>query len=122
MDAATQEYRDQALALLEHAGRLVSLQRKDDPATDCLALISIITPEVLAGPMQQTVITYEAWDFLMMTEDYKVNGAVTTPQRGDKFTDENGVEYEVAPIPGGKHYRYNDPQRVMLRVHTKLVA
>ena len=120
MDAATEQSRGQAASLLRCQGRHCTFQRGANPAVNLSALISLINDST--DDRDGFVVSFESWDFLCLPEDLTVAGAKVLPAIGDKFTDETGAQYEVQPLPSGKHYRYIDPRRVMLRVHTKLIG
>jgi len=66
----------------------------------------------------------ESRDYLMFTTDLVLNSEVTLPQRGDRVRETQGSKtftYEVvAPGGGGEPvFRYSDPYRKTLRIHTK---
>lgn len=76
---------------------------------------------------------YEARDYLVRAQDLVLGGVVTLPERGDVLEEVAGAKtftYEVM-VPktlssGGvgqlePHWRYSDPHRQTLRIHTKLV-
>ena len=63
-------------------------------------------------------------DFLVTAEDLILGGQQTEPQRGDRIKQTVGDQvlvYEVMPFGREKHFRYCDPYRKMLRIHTKHV-
>lgn len=66
-------------------------------------------------------------DYLVRAADLVLNGERTEPQRGDQVieTDDSGNEHlhEVMG-PGGNEpdWRYSDPQRTGLRIHTKEIG
>jgi hypothetical protein len=120
MDAATEQSRSQATTLLRAQGRPCTFQRGANPPVDLNALISVINDST--DDREGFVVSFESWDFLCFPEDLTVAGVQTLPAIGDKFADETGAAYQVQPLPSGKHYRYTDPRRVMIRVHTKLIG
>ena len=70
----------------------------------------------------------ESRDFLIRTADLVLDDEVTLPQAGDRFRETVGAKvfvYEVmAPGSSGTDppFRYSDPYRKTLRIHTKHVA
>lgn len=62
-------------------------------------------------------------DFLILAADLAVFGL---PQPGDQITDTGGdgeaFVYEVMSPAGGPPWRYSDPYRRTLRIHTKQVS
>lgn len=65
-------------------------------------------------------------DYLIAAADLVLAGATVLPARGDRIEEIDAAGtthfYEVLPLGGGKqHYRFSDPHRVTLRIHTKLI-
>jgi hypothetical protein len=70
-------------------------------------------------------IQYEARDFLVLAAELVINGQVTLPQRGDRIQEPHGeevIEYEVLAPGKEPCFRYSDPFRKTLRIHTKQVS
>jgi hypothetical protein len=66
----------------------------------------------------------ESRDFLIRTEDLVLEGANTLPERGDQLRATDGAKvyvYEVLAPGKEPHFRYSDPYRRTLRIHTKQV-
>ena len=66
----------------------------------------------------------ESRDFLIQTTDLVLAGQATLPQRGDRIKETQGDKvyvYEVLAPGKEPHYRFSDPYRKTLRIHTKLV-
>lgn len=64
-------------------------------------------------------------DFLILAQDLVLGGVRTLPERGDKVRETKGRTvwvYEVMAPGGQPHYRYSDPYRKTLRIHTKHVG
>lgn len=64
-------------------------------------------------------------DYLIDTEDLVLAGTPTLPARGDRIEEIDAgwkYTYEVLPLGGEQHWRYSDPYRRTLRIHTKLIA
>jgi len=66
----------------------------------------------------------ESRDYLVRAEDLVFGGQAVLPQRGDRIQElEEGVTfiYEVMAPGREPFFRYSDPYRKTLRIHTKLV-
>lgn len=75
------------------------------------------------GIVQKT----ESRDFLIRTSDLVIGGTTVLPKPGDRIRESSGTQtfvYEVmTPTQRGESpWRYSDPQRRTLRIHTKLIA
>lgn len=68
----------------------------------------------------------ESRDFLIRACDLVIDGLRTLPEIGDRIEESQGgtlFVYEVLPVGSMQpHYRYSDPYRNTLRIHTKLVG
>ena len=67
----------------------------------------------------------ESRDYLVPAADLVLDGETTLPARGDRIreTDRGKVfVYEVMAPGKEPHFRFSDPYRRTLRIHTKLVA
>lgn len=64
--------------------------------------------------------TFQAADYLIEAEDLDFGEGSVEPQPDDAITDGSRV-YRVLRIPGANCFRYSDPDRVTLRIHTKLL-
>ena len=63
-------------------------------------------------------------DYLIRTADLVLDGEVTLPHRGDRVREEvSGIVYvhEVMAPGGEPEWRYSDPHRNTVRVHTKQI-
>ena len=63
-------------------------------------------------------------DFLINTQDLLGSVIGTWPKRGDRILETDGdttFVYELMSIGNEPPWRYSDPFRVKLRIHTKLV-
>lgn len=68
--------------------------------------------------------TIESTDYLILPADLVLDGQVTLPAAGDRIDEvSGGITYvhELMNLPGVPAWKYNDPHRSLLRVHTKLV-
>ena len=66
----------------------------------------------------------ESRDFLILAADLVLAGGVKMPQRGDRIKETSGDKvyvYEVLAPGKEPHYRFSDPYRKTLRIHTKQV-
>ncbi len=67
----------------------------------------------------------EARDYLVLTGDLVISGGASLPERGDQIRElREGTTYIYEVMAPGKepHYRYSDPYRKTLRIHTKMVG
>ena len=67
----------------------------------------------------------ESRDFLVLTEDLVLAGNATFPERGDRIRETRGTTtyvYEVMAPGKEPHFRYSDPYRKTLRIHSKQIA
>ncbi len=105
-----------------HATRPITYQRgalTSDPI-DATVGRTVFESADQFGVIQKT----ESRDYLMLRTDLVLNGVVTLPQRGDRVRetqdDEQFVYEVVSPTGGGEPvFRYSDPYRKTLRIHTK---
>lgn len=70
------------------------------------------------------VVRHEARDFLILTNDLVLGGRAVLPERGDRIREPQGSKtfvYEVMAPGGEPVWRYSDPYRNTLRIHTKQV-
>ena len=66
----------------------------------------------------------ESRDFLILAADLVLGLSPTLPERGDRIEETVGTTtfvYEVMAPGKEPHFRYSDPYRKTLRVHTKQV-
>lgn len=66
----------------------------------------------------------ESRDYLLLAADLVLNGQVTLPQRGDRIRESAGLTvfvYEVMAPGQEPAWRYSDPYRKTLRIHTKQI-
>lgn len=59
-------------------------------------------------------------DFLILASELVLNGSQTTPARHDVIV-EDGKEFHVLAIGPEPQWRYTDPTKAIIRVHTKEV-
>ena len=107
-------------ALQAPAAGAVTYSRGADAVTLRAAPGRTLYERETAGGIIETV---ESKDFLIKTADLVLGGTATLPQRGDKITEADTdtgktYTYEVTG-PGTENvYRFADPARRVLRVHT----
>ena len=66
----------------------------------------------------------ESRDFMIRASDLVLDGSAVLPERGDRVREESdGVTYVYEVMAPGREpcWRYSDPYRRALRIHTKLV-
>ncbi|MEM7630373.1 MAG: hypothetical protein AAF356_13290 [Planctomycetota bacterium] len=66
----------------------------------------------------------ESRDYLVTAADLVLGGEAVTPKAGDRITETGEArvhEYEVMAPGDEPAWRYSDPQRRTLRIHTKFV-
>ena len=67
----------------------------------------------------------ESRDFLIRTGDLVLDGQPALPKSGDRIRDTQGTQvfvYEVSAPGNEPPFRYSDPYRKALRIHTKHIA
>ena len=63
-------------------------------------------------------------DFLISAADLMLAGTAVLPERGDRISETQGTKtlvYEVMAPGGEPPWRWSDPHRKVLRIHTKQV-
>ena len=63
---------------------------------------------------------YSDADFILAASELILGGSVVEPQRGDRIKHAADT-FEVFPLAKEKCFRYSDPGKTVLRIHTKLV-
>lgn len=64
-------------------------------------------------------VRVEMRDYLIETADLILSGAATLPKDGDLIVEGDGATYEVVGPGGVPAWRYSDPFKNTLRIHTK---
>ncbi len=106
---------------VKHLARLVQY-RRGDTRLDLLATVGRTVFEVESGTGLLERI--ESRDFLIATVDLVFDGQASVPQSGDQILETQGATtlvYEVMAPGKEPAWRYSDPYRVTLRVHTKQI-
>jgi hypothetical protein len=71
------------------------------------------------------VVRIQSRDYLIQAADLVLGGMETLPLAGDLIRETQGANtfvYEIMAPGNEPHYRYSDPFRKLLRIHTKHVA
>ena len=106
----------------EHATNTVTYQRGNDTVVVSASIgRTIFDVDNGFGVVERT----ETRDFLVLTDDLVLGGARTRPERGDRVRETQGTTtfvYEVMAPGKEPHWRYSDPYRKSLRIHTKHVS
>lgn len=69
--------------------------------------------------------TFESRDFLFSTAELVLDGEAALPQRGDEIRETQGTKVFVCTVlapQGEQAFKYSDPYRRTLRVHTKVTG
>jgi hypothetical protein len=106
---------------VKHLARLVQY-RRGDTRLDLLATVGRTVFEVETGT--GVLERIESRDFLIATVDLVFDGQMGVPQPGDQILETRGARtlvYEVMAPGKEPAWRYSDPYRVTLRVHTKQI-
>ncbi|KAA1258152.1 hypothetical protein LF1_06670 [Rubripirellula obstinata] len=110
-----------AAKLTRFASRMVTYQR-DEVSVDLPATIGKSEYEQDDG--EGVITRAQVRDFLINTKDLLASPIGTWPRRGDRILETDGdttFVYELMSIGSEPPWRYSDPFRVKLRIHTKLV-
>ncbi len=73
------------------------------------------------GVIQHT----ESRDYLVRAQDLVLGGSLTEPRAGDRVREPSGTAallYEVMSIENEPPFRFSDPERITLRIHTKFIG
>ncbi len=113
---------DTASAFLEsqrkkHASRLVTYQRG---AWSVTVSATLGKSEFEVDDGAGATIRVESRDYLIAATDLVLDDVVVLPVKGDLIVDQE-LTCEVLSPDGQSHWRYTDPYRRTLRIHTKQV-
>ncbi len=118
---------DKGFAWLEgqrkkHATRDVSYRRGADTVVVKATIgRTVFEQDDGAGVIVRTQVR----DYLIDAADLVLAGSRALPAKGDRIEEIDAGQkhtYEVLPLGGEQHWRYSDPYRRTLRIHTKLIA
>lgn len=104
-----------------HVSRVVTYARGEQSA-QLPATIGKTTFEVDDG--YGVLVRHESRDFLILAADLVLGGQTMLPDRGDRIRETQGgtvFVYEVSAPGKEPCWRYSDPYRKTLRVHTKQI-
>jgi hypothetical protein len=100
-------------ALSAHASRSVTYRRGATSATINATLGSTAFEEIASDG---SVMRFESRDYIVSTPT--ISTALGSPQVGD-YIDDGDIRYEVLPVTTQQSFKYLDPFRLGLRIHTK---
>ena len=107
--------------LKTHASQLVAYQR-DGLEAELPATIGRSTYEQDDG--EGVITRSQVRDFLIDTTDLLLSAIGSLPRRGDRILETDGgttFVFEVMALGGEPPWRYSDPFRLKLRIHTKQI-
>jgi hypothetical protein len=105
-----------------HASRDVTYQRG---ALEAVVRATVGRTEFELADDHGGVTRFESRDFLILAADLVLGATATLPQYGDHIVETQGALtfiYQVLDQDGRPLYRFSDPYRKLLRIHTKRVA
>jgi hypothetical protein len=106
----------------KHASRSVLYRRGTETVTVAATVgRTVFEQDDGAGSVMRT----EVRDYLIDSADLIIEFKPVLPEKGDRIEEIEGTNkfiYEVMPIGREPHWRYSDPYRKTLRIHTKHVA
>ena len=106
----------------QYASRVVTYARGAQ-SVEVLATIGKTTFEVDDG--YGVLVRHESRDFLILTADLVLDAEQVLPQRGDRIRETQNQTvfiYEVSAPGKEPCWRYSDPYRKTLRIHTTEIA
>jgi hypothetical protein len=106
---------------VKHITRTVVYQRGVE-TLDVLATIGQTVFQIDDGA--GAMLRVESRDYLIAATDLALGGSLALPQRGDRIRETQGTQvfvYEVMAPGDEPHWRWSDPYRKTLRIHTKQV-
>ena len=107
--------------LRTHASRLVTYQRD---AIDVELPATIGRPTYEQDDGEGIITRSQVRDFLIDTTDLLLSPIGSLPRRGDRILETDGSTtfiFEVMSLGGEPPWRYSDPFRLKLRIHTKQI-
>ena len=106
---------------IQHMSKAVTYQR-GETSIDLLATVGRTVFHIDDGT--GVLERIESRDFLIIAAHLVLDTEPTLPQRGDRIKETSGDKvyvYEVLAPGREPHYRFSDPYRKTLRIHTKQV-
>lgn len=108
--------------LTKHASREIIYRRGEVESTVTATIGKTMADQDTGDGL---VLRMEIRDYLIDSADLQLDGQPTLPERGDLIIendDGKNFTYEVLPIGNQRAWRYSDPFRLKLRIHTKLIT
>lgn len=110
-------------ALAIHADRLV-----ESAGEDLLVLRGGIE-HAIKGVASETAVNefgadgelravFKSVDFLVQPKNYKIEGEIVEPSRGDRIKRKNGDVFDLAQGSSGATWEWSDAHRTHYRIHT----
>jgi len=96
---------------------------RGDQCVEIAATVGKTTFEVDEG--HGVLVQHESRDFLLLAAELRMDAVATLPQRGDRIRETQGsVVYVYEVLAPGKEpcWRWSDPYRKTLRIHSKQIA
>jgi hypothetical protein len=106
--------------LLSRTGGLVTLKRGSLTTSDVRAITGNTLLKVTTDEGPRTIRTDK--DFLILAEEYLIDGEAVEPVRADRITTAGGVIYELLPYGDEDIYRWSDEYHIGYRIHTKRIS
>ncbi len=116
--AAIQEHIANSFATVKREVGVSVTYTRGDRAVALVAVPSTTEFEVETGDIIETA---QSRDFSILASDLVLGGFATLPERGDTIRETiDGVEqtHDVRAPAGSVHFRYLDPYRKVLKIHT----
>ena len=116
--AAIQEHIANSFATVKREVGVSVTYTRGDRAVALVAVPSTTEFEVETGDIIETA---QSRDFSILASDLVLGGFATLPERGDTIRENiDGVEqtHDVRAPAGSVHFRYLDPYRKVLKIHT----
>lgn len=108
--------------MIKFTGQTVTYQRG---TAFCNLPCEVGRSDWVSEPEEGLAQTLQSTDFIVVAEQLTLSGSRATPATGDRVLRQlNGATevYEVVPPADGEQcYRYNDPGKVIMRIHSKLI-
>lgn len=101
-------------------GEVFILARGDETSEITGVRGSTSTEQTIEQTNQQIRAKHD--DLLVAADEYLVADEAVTPRAGDRFTDSGGRVLEAVPMGTEPCWRWSDPYRQVLRIHTQLIS
>ena len=110
-----------ASQLAEHASREITYRR--GALSACLKA-TIGKSEYEQDNGEGPILRHQVRDFLVSTQSLLSSNIASLPLQGDRIEERDGATthvHEVVGLAGSPPWRYSDPFRLTLRIHTKQI-